>query len=66
MAAEPPFGSAAGLACAPLLLTLTRSVRPVRRSRTKASWRSFVSLGTRFVASEVNATKRPLALMPAV
>jgi hypothetical protein len=36
------------------------------RSITNASWRSFVSPGTRSVACEVNATKRPLALTPAV
>src|SRR5438094_611248 len=49
-------------ACAPLLLTLTRSVVPVSRSRTKISGTPFVSPGTRLSENETKATKRPLAL----
>ena len=53
----PPF------ACASVSLTLTRLVVPVARSRTKTSRRLFVSLAIRFEADEVNATKRPSALI---
>src|SRR5262249_2047734 len=42
--------------------TLTSSVVPARRSRTKTSKVPFASSGTRFVAREKNATKRPSAL----
>src|SRR5262245_26113417 len=49
-------------AWAPLLATLARVVVAVKRSRTKTSLTPFVSPGTRFVAADVNATKRPLAL----
>ena len=41
--------------------TLTRSVRPVRRSRTKTSQVPLVSPGTRLLASELKATNRPSA-----
>ena len=41
--------------------TLTRRVVPVWRSRTKTSGVPLVSPGTRLVASEVKATKRPSA-----
>jgi hypothetical protein len=41
--------------------TLTLRVSPVRRSCTKASSVPLVSCGTRFVAEEVKATKRPSA-----
>jgi hypothetical protein len=44
------------LACRPLLLTLTRVVRPDFRSRTKTSERPLVSPGTRFDALDWNAT----------
>src|SRR5947209_8634545 len=40
---------------------LTRVVAPRRRSRTKMSVRRLVSAGTRLVASEAKATKRPSA-----
>jgi hypothetical protein len=40
----------------PALLTLTRSVTPVTRSRTKMSDDSFVSPGTRLSAREAKAT----------
>src|SRR5438045_4567496 len=46
----------------PELETSTRSVRPLRRSRTKTSAVRFVSRGTRLVAEDSNATKRPFAL----
>jgi hypothetical protein len=49
--------------CSPALLTLTRSVKPVCLSRTKTSPESFVSPGTRLVASDPKATERPSALM---
>ena len=49
----------------PRLLTLTRSVLPVRRSRTKMSAVSFVSPGTRSVARDENATNRPSGVMAA-
>src|SRR5439155_5079 len=42
--------------CAPPVATLTRSVVPFRRSRTKTSKTPFVSPGTRLVAPLVNAT----------
>ena len=44
----------------PLLLTLTKTVWPVCRSRTKTSDERFVSFGTRLSALLVKATKRPL------
>ena len=47
----------------PALDTLTRSVVPVTRSRTKMSERPFVSPATRLSESEANATKRPSALI---
>ena len=47
----------------PSLATLTRSVVSVTRSRTKTSNSSLVSPATRLLASELNATKRPSALM---
>src|SRR3954447_1251686 len=50
---EPPF------AWAPWAPTLTRLVVPVLRSRTKTSVRRLVSSGTRLVASDSKATKRP-------
>jgi hypothetical protein len=43
--------------------TLTRSVPPVARSRTKMSWKPLRSRGTRFVAADGNATIRPSALI---
>jgi hypothetical protein len=46
----------------PALLTLTRSVVPSNRSRTKMSDASFVSPATRLSAWETKATKRPSAL----
>src|SRR5919198_6515296 len=46
----------------PALDTLTRSVVPVSRSRTKISDLPFVSPGTRLSDSDANATKRPSAL----
>src|SRR6185436_19592667 len=47
--------------CAPPVATLTRSVVPLWRSRTKMSGFAFVSPTTRFVAQPVNATNRPSA-----
>src|SRR5439155_233563 len=47
----------------PALLTLTRSVVPVHRSRTNTSCHPLVSPGTRWVAREEKATKRPSALI---
>src|SRR6266536_2652886 len=55
----PRLAPSAGVASNP---TLTSLVWPVSRSRTNTSWNPFVSPGTRFVAPEVNATKRPSAL----
>src|SRR2546428_31025 len=49
------------LPCAPWESTLTRLVLPVLRSRTKTSLTVFVSPPTRLFATELNATKRPLA-----
>jgi hypothetical protein len=53
-------------ACLPALLTLTRVVFPVARSRTNTSGQFivtltqlFVSPATRFAAYEEKATKRP-------
>ena len=46
---------------APPELTLTRRVVPVWRSRTNTSVPSLVSPGTRLVASDMKATKRPSA-----
>ncbi|MEV6493030.1 hypothetical protein AB0M20_31065, partial [Actinoplanes sp. NPDC051633] len=51
------------LACAPVLDTVIRLVVPARRSRTNASGHALVSPGTRFDASEVNATYRPSPLI---
>ena len=53
------------LACAPGWLSLpllseTRSVKPFDRSRTKTSGRPFVSLGTRLLARDPNATHLPV------
>jgi hypothetical protein len=45
--------------CTPLVSTLTRSVVPVNRSRTKTSVCAFVSPATKFVASLSKATYRP-------
>src|SRR5262249_43927384 len=53
----------ASFACAPALLTLTRSVVPVCRSRTNTSVVPLVSPGTRLLAVEVKATKRPSVLI---
>jgi hypothetical protein len=53
----------APVASVPLVLTLTRSVVPVLRSRTNTSVAPFVSPGTRLVASEAKATSWPSALM---
>lgn len=44
---------------APSDAVLTRRMTPVSRSFTKISGRSFSSFGTRFVASDLNTTKRP-------
>src|SRR6266516_4102455 len=55
----PRLAPSAGFASNP---TLTSLVWPVSRSRTNTSSNPFVSPGTRFVAREVNATKRPSAL----
>src|SRR4051794_22882151 len=53
------------LPCSPSHDTLTRSVVPLRRSRTKISRPALlgplVSPGTRLVASDAKATKRPSA-----
>jgi hypothetical protein len=46
----------------PALDTLTRSVVPSVRSRTKMSAFPFVSPGTRLSENEANATTRPSAL----
>ncbi len=46
----------------PALSVLTRVVTPAVRSRTNTSVRSLRSSGTRFEASESNATNRPSAL----
>src|SRR5439155_16786291 len=51
----------APLPCAPWASPLTRLVLPVLRSRTKTSLTVFVSPPTRLFATELNATKRPLA-----
>ena len=51
--------------CVPLPETLTRSVTPDCRSRTKASGFPLVSAGTRLLEREVKATYRPSALIPA-
>src|SRR5215211_7387561 len=45
------------------LLTLTRSVAPVRRSRTKTSEVLLESFATRFEAPDSKATKRPSELI---
>src|SRR4051794_7591674 len=45
----------------PLELTLTRSVVPRRRSRTKTSSQPLVSPGTRLSVSDTNTTNRPSA-----
>src|SRR5438876_469355 len=57
-----PGSGADGCACSPALLTLTRSVLPDVRSRTKTSYTRFVSPGTRLVAPDTKATYRPSAL----
>jgi hypothetical protein len=49
------------MVCAPDESTLTRSVVPADRSRTKMSTALFVSPTTRFVAWLANATNRPSA-----
>src|SRR5437773_6002201 len=49
-------------ACCSLLLTLTRAVLPSIRSRTKMSFRSLVSRGTRFMALDQKATNLPFRL----
>jgi hypothetical protein len=48
-------------ACTPAVLTLTRLVVPVWRSRMKTSDSPFVSPPTRFEATDSKATKRPSA-----
>ena len=50
-------------ACAPFEETLMREVVPACKSRRKISGCEFVSLGTRLVADESNATYRPSALV---
>src|SRR3954466_10944120 len=50
-------------AWASLELTLTRFVVPALRSRMKISDWPFVSLGTRSLAADQKATKRPPALI---
>lgn len=50
------------LAWAPLLLTLTRRVRPVATSRRNTSSTPLVSPRTRLLAEDVNATYLPSAL----
>jgi len=52
-------------ASVPLLVTLARTVSPVFMSCTKMSATPFVSLFARFVASDVNATCDPSALIAA-
>lgn len=47
------------LACIPPAPTLTRVVVPPCRSRTNTSVTPLVSFGTRLLAAEANATKRP-------
>jgi hypothetical protein len=47
-------------ACLPLLLTLTRWVLPLARSRTTTSTAPLLSPPTRLVAAESNATTSPL------
>src|SRR4051812_49104893 len=49
------------LASAPVELTLTRVVTPVRRSRTKTSGTPLLSPRTRFGAVDAKATNRPSA-----
>src|SRR5689334_8246444 len=61
-----PFDDKAGeplppSACTPPGPTETRVVVPVWRSRRKMSEESLVSLGTRFVVLDMNATYRPSA-----
>jgi len=58
------------LACVPSLATEIRCVEgaqpdsaPAQVSRTKTSAKPFVSPFTRFVADEINVTKRPSALI---
>jgi hypothetical protein len=63
-AMKPPSGEIEGRKlgpsiCVPSERTLTRCVSLVARSWTKTSPTPFVSPGTRLVASEVKATKRP-------
>ena len=60
----------AALACVPSVATETRSVEgvqpddaPAQVSRTKTSIAPLVSLSTRFIAEERNATYRPSALI---
>ena len=50
-------------AWAPVVVRLTRSVLPVSRSRTNTSTTPLVSPGTRLVAPDWKATKRPSALI---
>jgi len=52
-------------ACLPVLVTLTRVVVPVTRSRTNTSTEALVSPGTRVSAYESNRTYRPPALIDA-
>src|SRR5205823_6366534 len=52
-------GALLSFPCVPELLTLARIVRPVTRSCTNASVMPLASPRTRFVASDVNATRRP-------
>src|SRR5262245_52531828 len=49
--------------CSPDVRTLTRSIAPESRSFTKTSATALVSPGTRFVAVDQNATKRPSPLI---
>ncbi len=58
---ERPQSPLLSFPCVPSVATLTRSVVPLRRSRTKMSRRPFVSPATRFEAALWNATKRPSA-----
>src|SRR4029079_10971946 len=51
------------LVCAPLDVTLTRSLTPVVMSRRNTSYVPFVSWRTRFAPSEMNATFDPSALI---
>ena len=60
IALEPPFASASAES------TLILVVTPLVRSLRKTSGMALVSPATRFVAEEVNTTKRPSAEMRGV